>query len=115
VPELVARGAGGAKFIAIGAALGMAVPIPGFALIGALGGAVVAAPPVQVPVVRYILDHAYHRMVLSKPAGRADLLLHVEMAAAVVRVGKPKFGAVATFSLQVFGATTQPPCSLLKN
>ena len=45
----------------------------------------------------------------------ADLLLHVEMAAAVVRVGKPKFGAVATFSLQVFGATTQPPCSLLKN
>ena len=29
VPELVARGEGGAKFIAIGAALGMAVPIPG--------------------------------------------------------------------------------------
>ena len=70
-------------------------------MIGGLAGAVVAAPPVQVPVVRYIMDHAYHRMVLHAPAGRADLLLRVEMAASLVRIGQPKFDEVHVFSLQV--------------
>ena len=80
VSELVGGSASGAKCIALGLALGMTVPVPGFALLGGLAGAMLAAPAVQVHVVRYVRNHAIQRLMMASPAASDDLRLSVDMA-----------------------------------
>lgn len=80
VSELVCGGASGAKMIALGMTLGLAVPIPGFALIGGLAGAMLAAPSVQLLVVRYVRNHSLQRLRMVSPNGSEDLRLTVDLA-----------------------------------
>lgn len=77
IPDEMACGGDAKKCIMTGLALGMTVPVPGFALIGGLGGAVVAAPPVQKAVARYIGNSLAHRIVVCE-AGFGDFLLSCE-------------------------------------
>jgi hypothetical protein len=80
VSELICGGASGAKMIALGLSLGLAVPIPGFALIGGLAGAMLAAPAVQLLVVRYVRNHCLQRLCMECPGGSEDLRLTVDLA-----------------------------------
>ena len=64
----LASGADAKKCVAMGLALGMSVPIPGFVFLGGLGGAIVAAPPVMTKVARYVADQLAHRFVICEGA-----------------------------------------------
>lgn len=66
IPDEMACGGDAKTCIMTGLALGMTVPVPGFALIGGLGGAVVATPPVQRAVARYVGDSLAHRIVVCE-------------------------------------------------
>eukprot|EP01043_Picozoa_sp_COSAG02_P030564 COSAG02_NODE_1957_length_10261_cov_51.399134_3_plen_958_part_00 len=66
IPDEMACGGDAKTCIMTGLALGMTVPVPGFALIGGLGGAVVATPPVQKAVARYVGDSLAHRIVVCE-------------------------------------------------
>ena len=94
--ELACGGASGAKMIGLGLTLGMAVPVPGFALIGGLAGAMLAAPAVQQIVVRYIRNHSIQRFCMISPQGSEDLRLTVDLASK----GHSAFVQSAIFSLE---------------
>ena len=96
VSELACGGASGAKMIGLGLTLGMAVPVPGFALIGGLAGAMLAAPAVQQIVVRYIRNHSIQRLCMVSPHGSEDLRLTVDLASK----GHSAFVQSAIFSLE---------------
>lgn len=55
IPDVVAETKGG-KSVAIGSAIGMAVPLPGFVLVGAAAGGIAALPALQAKVSRYVAD-----------------------------------------------------------
>ena len=77
IPDEMASGGDAKTCIMTGLALGMTVPVPGFALIGGLGGAVVATPAVQKAVARYIGDSLAQRIVVCQ-AEFGDFLLSCE-------------------------------------
>ena len=77
IPDEMAIGGDAKQCIMTGLALGMTVPIPGFALIGGLGGAVVATPAVQASVARYIADSLGQRIMVCE-AEFGDFLLSCE-------------------------------------
>jgi len=96
VSELVCGGASGAKMITLGVTLSLAVPVPGFALIGGLAGAMLAAPSVQLLVVRYVRNHCIQRLCMISPNGSEDLRLTVDLASK----GHSAFVQSAIYSLE---------------
>ena len=69
VSQLAAGTPSGKRCVAVGMALGMAIPIPGFALVGGLTGAVASNPAVQLPIVRCVQNRAVRRMVVTVGGG----------------------------------------------
>eukprot|EP01051_Picozoa_sp_SAG22_P014246 SAG22_NODE_1699_length_3787_cov_60.283623_1_plen_617_part_10 len=79
IPDVLACGGSAKQCIASGLAMGMTVPIPGFVFIGGLGGAIVATPPVQAAVARYISDNLSCRLTVRDDSHVGDLLLVKEI------------------------------------
>ena len=77
IPDVMAVGGDAKTCIMTGLALGMTVPVPGFALIGGLGGAIIATPVVQAKVARYIADDLRSRITVCQ-APHGDFLLSCE-------------------------------------
>ena len=73
VSSLTGGGVSAAKLIKIGLMLGMTVPVPGFALVGGLAGAVLASPQVQAIVVRFIVNNTDQSLTMINPPGSEDL------------------------------------------
>ncbi len=73
VSNLTGGGVSAAKLIKIGLMLGMTVPVPGFALVGGLAGAVLASPQVQAIVVRFIVNNTDQSLTMTNPPGSEDL------------------------------------------
>ena len=79
LPDVLACGGSAKQCIASGLAMGMTVPVPGFFFLGGLGGAIVATPPVQAAVARYICDNLACRLTVREDAQFGDLLLVAEI------------------------------------
>ena len=85
IPDVVAETKGG-KSVAIGSAIGMAVPLPGFVLVGAAAGGIAALPALQAKVSRYVADSVAWTIKIAarqswEPAGRkiAEVSLHCSL------------------------------------
>ena len=57
LPDVVAETAG-SKSVAVGAAIGLAIPLPGMVLLGAAAGGVAALPTLQSKISRHVADKA---------------------------------------------------------